>query len=104
MPKTPSASPKQTKTTPKQQKQISPKTGRNLPEIEDEFWDGDPVYENSTLGRKEGNSAWMDSFGIKCKQCSVISENRREFKKHLQVSPICYESSFALTTPSLKFR
>jgi len=37
VPKTPSASPKQTKTTPKQQKQISPKTGRNLPEIEDEF-------------------------------------------------------------------
>ena len=75
-----------------------------VPEIEDEFWDGDPVYENSTLGRKEGNSAWMDSFGIKCKQCSVISENRREFKKHLQVSPICYESSFSLTTPSQKFR
>ena len=75
-----------------------------VPEIEDEFWDGDPVYENSTLRREDGNSAWIDSFGIKCKQCSVISENRREFKKHLQVSPICYESSFGVTTPSLKFR
>ena len=75
-----------------------------VPEIEDEFWDGDPVYENSTLGRKEGNSAWMDSFGIKCKQCSVISENRREFKKHLQVSPICYESNLGHTASSLKFR
>ena len=75
-----------------------------VPEIEDEFWDGDPVYENSTLRREDGNSAWIDSFGIKCKQCSVISENRREFKKHLQVSPICYESSLGHTAPSLKFR
>ena len=36
-PKTPIANAKQQKTTPKQQKQNSPKNNRNLPEIEDEF-------------------------------------------------------------------
>ena len=36
-PKTPNASSKQQKPTPKQQKQLSPKNSRNLPEIEDEF-------------------------------------------------------------------
>ena len=42
-----------------------------VPEIEDEFWDGNPVYENSTLGRQDGNSTWMDIFGIKCYQSYV---------------------------------
>jgi len=36
-PKTPNGSIKQQKATPKQQKQLSPKNSRNLPEIEDEF-------------------------------------------------------------------
>ena len=78
-----------------------------LPEIEDEFWDGTTQKKRSPL-RKEANTTWIESFGIPCSLCAIISDNKSDLKKHIQtdhgLTLFQYRSRCGPAGPRQKFK
>ena len=79
-----------------------------VPEIEDEFWDGSiRTHTNSSLTKK-GETSWIDSFSIPCNLCASKSNNKSDFKRHIQadhgLSLIQYRSRYGPAGPRLKFK
>ena len=79
-----------------------------VPEIEDEFWYGSiRTLTKSSLTRK-GDTTWIDSFGIPCNLCASKSNNKSDFKRHIQadhgLSLIQYRSRYGPARPHQKFK
>jgi len=79
-----------------------------VPEIEDEFWDGSIRTHTKSSPTRKGDTTWIDSFGIPCNLCAPKSNNKSDFKKHIQadhgLSLIQYRSRYGPAGPRQKFK